>query len=99
MKGEGGCVTNNNVDKMIGNFLLAYRSTPHRSVPGHRSPSEAFLGRRIRTPLDLLKPQQNSQGSRDDAMEQAFKKHHGAKLRSFKSKERKFTVRHSTGNV
>jgi len=38
----------------LARFLLAYRNTPH-STTGE-PPSQLFLGRRLRTRLDLLKP-------------------------------------------
>ena len=38
----------------LATFLLAYRNTPH-STTGE-APSQLFLGRRLRTRLDLLKP-------------------------------------------
>ena len=38
----------------LARFLLAYRFAPH-STTGER-PSQLFLGRRLRTRLDLLKP-------------------------------------------
>ena len=38
----------------LARFLLAYRNTPH-STAGE-PPSHLFLGRRLRTRLDLLKP-------------------------------------------
>ena len=41
--------------KRIANFLLAYRTTPS-TVTG-RTPSELFLGRLIRTRLEMLKPE------------------------------------------
>ena len=38
----------------LQNFLLTYRSTPHATT--HETPAYLFLGRDIRTRLDLLKP-------------------------------------------
>ncbi|KAK6029838.1 hypothetical protein OSTOST_04039 [Ostertagia ostertagi] len=38
---------------------MAYRSTPCPSAPDQRSPAEAFLGRRLRTDLELLLPQED----------------------------------------
>ena len=43
----------------LENFLFTYRTTPHATT--HQSPTALFLGRNVRTRLDLLKP--NLQGS------------------------------------
>uniref|UniRef100_A0A7I4YVX2 RNA-directed DNA polymerase n=1 Tax=Haemonchus contortus TaxID=6289 RepID=A0A7I4YVX2_HAECO len=65
-------------------FLMAYRSTPCPSGPNHLSPAENFLGRRIRTELDLMMPStEDSIGSRDTKMEDQFNRHQGAKPRHF----------------
>ncbi|KAA3675726.1 uncharacterized protein DEA37_0006214 [Paragonimus westermani] len=50
LQGEG------TVPDMLNTFLRTYRSTPNTSGPEGKSPAEAFLGRRIRTPLDLMLP-------------------------------------------
>ena len=42
------------LNNKLTTFLLAYRNTPH-STTGE-APSQLFLGRRLRTRLDLLKP-------------------------------------------
>ena len=38
----------------LANFLLVYRSSPHSTT--NRTPSEMFLKRKLRTRMDLLKP-------------------------------------------
>ena len=43
----------------LARFLLAYQNTPH-STTGE-PPSQLFLGRRLRTRLDLLKPDLSAQ--------------------------------------
>ena len=42
------------VPHRLAEFLLAYRATPHATTS--RSPSELFLGRPVRTRLDLIRP-------------------------------------------
>ena len=44
--------------KKLDNFLFAFRTTP--STVTDRTPSELFVGRQIRTRLDILKPDMNS---------------------------------------
>ena len=41
-------------EQKLREFLLAYRTTP--SSVTRKTPSELFLGRQMRTPLDVLKP-------------------------------------------
>ena len=45
------------LDLTLQRFLISYRNTPHKSTG--RSPAEFLLSRRIRTKLDLLKPNVN----------------------------------------
>ncbi|XP_062550299.1 uncharacterized protein K02A2.6-like [Armigeres subalbatus] len=40
----------------LDQFLLTYRSTPHRSTPNGASPAEIMFGRQLRTHLELLRP-------------------------------------------
>ena len=42
------------VDKLVCRFLITYRTTPHTTTG--MSPSSMLMGRRIRTRMDLLKP-------------------------------------------
>ena len=42
------------LNEKLCRFLLTYRTTPHRSTK--RTPAEMLMGRRLRTHLDVLKP-------------------------------------------
>jgi hypothetical protein len=69
-------------------ILYAYRYTPCQSIPEQKSPAEAFLGRKLRNVLDLLKPlssapTQQQPRQRDHQMEQQFNRHHGTRSRQF----------------
>ena len=46
--------TSNNLNQALTSFLLTYRSTPHSTT--NETPSKLFLGRKLRTRLDLLLP-------------------------------------------
>ena len=47
----------------LQNFLLSYRTTPHSTT--NVAPCELFLGRKVRTQLDLLKPENWRSGESD----------------------------------
>ncbi|CAH8568685.1 unnamed protein product [Dicrocoelium dendriticum] len=49
-RGEG------TVDECLQAFLLSYRSTPNPATPGGQSPSEALMGRKLRTINEALIP-------------------------------------------
>ena len=49
MKSEPG-----DIGKKIANFLLSYRNIVHSTT--NETPAKLFLGRNLRTRLDLLKP-------------------------------------------
>ncbi|PIO68447.1 integrase core domain protein [Teladorsagia circumcincta] len=60
-------------------FLMAYRATPCPLGPSHLSPAENFLGRRLRTELDLMMPpSEDNMKRRDSKMEdhRTMKQHH-----------------------
>ncbi|KAK6761436.1 hypothetical protein RB195_022487 [Necator americanus] len=65
-------------------FLMAYRSTSCPSTPDQRSPAEAFLGRRLRTELDLMLPSRDlTNGTEDVKMGFQFNCRNGARRRNF----------------
>ena len=74
LKGEG------TTDEILETFLLCYRTTPISSSTDNRSPAESFLGRSIRTNLDLIRPTKKIDSSRqNEDMESQFNRHHGAR--------------------
>lgn len=64
-------------------YLHVYRSTPNRNAEGMKSPAELFLGRPIRTELDLVKASPQRSSERNLFQEQQYNRHHGARLREF----------------
>ncbi|XP_054746789.1 uncharacterized protein K02A2.6-like [Anastrepha obliqua] len=64
-------------------FLQTYRFTPNPSVVERKSPAEAFLNRKIKTTLDLTKPQTTEIKQRNLKQENQFNVKHGAKSREF----------------
>jgi transposase InsO family protein len=78
LKGEGV------VDKeIIETFLITYRNTPNDSLDNGKSPAEAFLGRKVRTTLDLLRPTSLKPLETDEEMKGRFNKRFGTKMRTF----------------
>ncbi|XP_052566093.1 uncharacterized protein K02A2.6-like [Culex pipiens pallens] len=66
-------------------FLSVYRSTPNRNTPNMTSPAEAFLGRPVRTTLDLLKkPVPATPVAVNHKQNEQFNRRHGAVKREFK---------------
>ncbi|XP_053967933.1 uncharacterized protein K02A2.6-like [Anastrepha ludens] len=61
----------------------AERSTPNPNVVERKSPAEAFLNRKIKTTLDLTKPQTTEIKQRNLKQEKQFIVKHGAKSREF----------------
>lgn len=55
----------------LDKFLLRYRTTPHSKL--HCSPAEIFMGRRLRTRLDLLKPNERSRNNAMEARTKQFR--------------------------
>ncbi len=64
----------------LSNFLLTYRSTPHATT--NAPPCELFLGRRVRTRFDLLRPDRDSYVSDKQAAQKASHDAH-ARAREF----------------
>jgi hypothetical protein len=68
----------------LATFLHSYRSTPCSSSPNKKTPAENFLGRKIRTTLDLMLPSTHDKTTnRNVKMENQFNQHHGARSRQF----------------
>ena len=55
--------------QQLANFLLTYRSTPHATT--NQAPSQLFMGRGLRTRLDLLRPDCNRRVCDQQAMQKA----------------------------
>ena len=49
------------IDEILQTFLLSYRTTPNGAMKNGLSPAEALMGRKLRTTLDALRPQQQRQ--------------------------------------
>lgn len=85
--------------KQLDSFLSTYRATPNRSALDGKCPSELFIGRRIRTTLDLLLPSNRSAPSVDydqQYAEQQYNRKHGVKPKSFKPGDAVYVRVHST---
>ena len=57
------------LSQRLSNFLLTYRSTPHATT--NEAPSQLLMGRKIRTRLDLLRPDSAGHVSRKQAQQKA----------------------------
>ena len=64
-------------------FLSTYRATPNPRTPKGDSPAEALMNRKIRLPVDTIRPRPNSVKTTDTKMEKQYNKHHGAIHRMF----------------
>lgn len=45
------------LDDHIQTFIFSYRTTPNSNAPENKSPAELLQGRKLRTALDMLKPE------------------------------------------
>ncbi|EFO91976.1 hypothetical protein CRE_11440 [Caenorhabditis remanei] len=87
LRGEG------NTETALQTFLQVYRSTPCPSVPNNQSPAEAFIGRKMRTVLNLLLPHKPTPSlERNLAMETQFNLHHGARDRIFEINDQVYVI-------
>ena len=64
-------------------FLSTYRATPNPRTPKGNSPAEALMNRKIRLPVDIIRPKPNQARTTDTKMEKQYNKHHGAVHRVF----------------
>ncbi len=78
LKGKG-------TDMAVQEILYTYRYTPATALTENKSPAEAFLGRKIRTPFTLLQHRSPDNGLRDTAMESQFNRRHGVTERIFRN--------------
>ncbi|XP_017476105.1 PREDICTED: uncharacterized protein K02A2.6-like isoform X2 [Rhagoletis zephyria] len=69
--------------QILQTFLKTNRVTPNRSAQG-KSPADLFVGRRLRTELDLLKISKPHSNQRNERMEQQFNRQNHAQERSYK---------------
>ncbi|PIO54352.1 hypothetical protein TELCIR_24288, partial [Teladorsagia circumcincta] len=58
-------------------FLFTHRNTSCTASPDGPSPAENFIGRRLRSTLDLLKPSRAPEARPDIATEMQFNRRHG----------------------
>ncbi|CAH8670750.1 unnamed protein product [Schistosoma haematobium] len=72
------------IDEMIQRFLQTYRATPNPTTNNQESPAEAIFGRKIRIPMEQMKPKLRANLRKNKRMEQQFNKRHGALPRRFK---------------
>ena len=79
LKGEGGCP-----EFALQKLLFAYRSTPSSTLK-NKAPSEIFLGRKIRSRLNLLIPEKPNKNlvSEETKAELYFNSKHGTVERKF----------------
>lgn len=72
-----------NIEEALQVFLQTYRYTPNPSLLNNISPTEALLGRKVRTTFDLMKRQERPLEFINERQNEQFNQKHGAKERSF----------------
>lgn len=86
-----------NLDQKLREFLLTYRYTPSYNL-GMKSPFELMSGRKMRTKLDLLKPNAQASSLIKSKMKTQFDDHHGTKWKEFNDGDEIYYQLHSTNN-
>ena len=74
---RAGLHDSNSLEYVLSTFLMQYRSTPHATTGV--SPSSLFLGRTLRTRLDLLKPDLSSHVRRCQDLQKTHHDQHSRK--------------------
>ena len=72
---RSGCRDGLSLERALASFLLRYRSTPHATTGV--SPCSLFLGRNLRTHLDLLKPNVGARVVSQQDKQKAYHDRHG----------------------
>lgn len=62
-------------------FLQRYRATPNASAHGNKSPAELMLGRRMRLPLDAVRPTNTHEASKGTVKRKSLQAGHRVHLR------------------
>lgn len=92
-KSKGEALTHENLQT----FLRCYRTTPNALLTNNATPAELMFGRKIRIPLDLLRPSTGFGSTlRNEPMEQNFNRQHGAIDRIFHPSNEVYIMDYST---
>ncbi|EPB73036.1 hypothetical protein ANCCEY_07890 [Ancylostoma ceylanicum] len=62
----------------------SFHDASAKALEGSKSPAELCFGRKLRTPLSLLKPNIRNKSDINTTMERQFNRHHGARRKTFK---------------
>ena len=71
---KAGAGSTPDISQRLANFLLTYRATPHATTDA--PPCELFLGRRLRTRFDLLRPNRDRRVNNKQAAQKARHDYH-----------------------